>query len=412
MKKLWIGTQIFINKKRYLTFEDFKRTIFNAKKILNLNSLMLWANNDFNLYENIIEICREFGIEPYLWYPVLSDIPSFKTNEEHLTLNFDGTYGYGKIGRWIDFRNNEENFLFICPNNKIVNNKLFESFKETVDNFNFEGILLDRIRFPSCANGFESIFSCFCKFCKEKFYKNYCLHIEKYKKLINDFVNNFKKFTNEDIESWQRFEYIWELIGIKEFIDFKESSIYDLVKKFADYARLKSKKVGLDLYSYSISPLVSQNYKKLQDSCDWIKPMVYCHATGPAGIPLEIYCLASAFKVINNSLSNSSLKKFFENILKIRLSKNLDDILEKGISEKFLSVELKKIKKLNLSKEVKIYPGFEAVKIPGVCIINKEILSYYIEQIFNEVEGFILSWDLLNIPESNLKFIGKKLRQK
>lgn len=409
MEKFWIGSQIFIKEKDKLSFGDLKKLIFNGKKYLNLSSLMLWANNDYGIYEDFIRICNEFGIESYLWVPVLSDVPDYTVTEDKLTLNYDGSRGYGKIGRWRNL-NQEEDFLFICANNKTAVNDLFRMFKENVDKFDFDGVFLDRIRYPSCTNGFESIFSCFCEYCGEKFRYKYDLSLNEYIKKIKGFLSGFKEITNEDIRRWQSFEYIWELFGMKEFMDFKNSNVYDIVKKFSDYAKARSMKVGGDLYSFSLSQIVSQNYKLLQKCCNWIKPMMYCHAKGPAGIPLEISCLTNALRVMNNKLSEKSILEFFENIIGVELPESLHTLLEKGITEEFLSVEIKKIEDLNLSNEIKIYPGFEAVRIPGVCVIDEMILSKYIEQVHNKTEGFIISWNLLDIPEPNLKFISRSLR--
>ncbi len=410
MEKFWVGSQIFIKGKDNLSFEDFKRFIFNVKKYLNLNILMLWANNNYKLYEDFIKICNESEIESYLWFPVLSDNPNYKITEDKLTLNYDGSRGYGKTGQWKNPNQKEEDFLFICPNNKTAVNNLFKLFKKSVDNFKFNGVFLDRIRYSSGTNGLESLFSCFCKYCRKKFSHRYNLSLNEYIKKIKDFLYNFKKITNEDIKRWPSFEYVWELSGLKKFMNFRNISIYDVVKKFSDYTKIKSMKVGADLYSFSLSQIVSQDYRMLQDCCDWIKPMMYCHTVGPAGIPLEISCLVNAFKIINSNLSEKSILKFFENIMGIELPESLDVLLEKGISEEFLSVEIKKIENLFLSSRLKVYPGFEAVKIPGVCVIDEIILDKYIEQIHNKTEGFIASWNLLDIPESNLKFISRSLR--
>lgn len=409
MKKNWIGSQIFIEEKDKLSFGDLKKLIFDGKKYLNLSSLMLWSNNDYRLYEDFIRICKEFEIESYLWVPILSDIPDYKISEEQLTLNYDGSRGYGKTGQWRNPNQEEEIFLFICPNNENAINSLFKLFKKTVDNFNFDGVFLDRIRYSSGTNGLESLFSCFCEYCRGKFHYKYNLSLNEYIKKIEGLLNNFKKITNEDIKKWPSFEYVWELFGIKKFMDFKNFNVYDIVKKFSDYARAKSKKVGADLYSFSLSKIVSQDYKMLQNCCDWIKPMMYCHAVGPAGIPLEIFCLINAFKIINNNLDEKNLLKFFENFIGIELPESLNVLLEKGVSEEFLSVEIKKIENLGLSNELKIYPGFEAVKMPGICIIDERILGNYIEQIYDKTEGFIVSWNLLDIPESNLKLISESL---
>jgi len=410
MKKFWVGSLIFIKRNSNFSFEDLKKLIFNGKKYLNLSSLMLWANGDFNLYESFIKICNEFEIESYLWVPVLSDIPNYKITEEQLTLNYDGSHGYGKTGQWRNPNQEEENFLFICPNNKKAVNGIFRLYKKNIDNFDFDGVFLDRIRYSSGVNGLESIFSCFCEYCMEKFNYKYNLSLNEYIKKIKDFLSNFKKITNDDIRRWYSFKYIWKLFSIEKFIDFKNSSIYDVVKKFSDYTKNKSMMVGADLYSYSLSPIVSQDYSILQECFNWIKPMIYCHTYGPAGVPLEISCLVKAFRTINDKLNEKSILKFFENIIGTELPESLHVLSEKGISEEFLSIELDKIKRLGLSNKVKIYPGFEAVRIPGICIIDERILGNYIEQIYDKTEGFIASWNLLDIPESNLKLISKSLQ--
>ncbi|MEA2016445.1 MAG: hypothetical protein U9O59_07070, partial [Actinomycetota bacterium] len=256
----------------------------------------------------------------------------------------------------------------------------------------------------------ESIFSCFCKYCAEKFYNRYGLSLKKYKIKIRDFLDNFKEITDRDIKNWYDFKYIWKLSGIEKFVDFKSFSIYNTVKMFSDYARSKSMIVGGDLYTYSMSPVVFQDYNLLQECFDWIKPMMYCHTYGPAGIPLEILCLSRAFKALNYKLKEKSILEFFENIMGVELPKSLRSLTEKGIAEEFVSVELDKIEKLGLSERVDIYPGFEAMRMPGVCIINKTILNSYIDKINKKVKGFIVSWNLLDIPESNLKFINKRLQ--
>lgn len=409
MKEIWIGSQIFIEKKDRLSSDNLKKLIFNGKKHLKLSSLMLYANNDYRLYEKFIEICKEFDIESYLWFPVLSDNPGYKISEKQLNLNYDGSRGYGKTGQWTNPHQKEENFLFICPNNKNAINNLFKLFKKSVDNFDFRGIFLDRVRYSSGTNGIESLFSCFCEYCREKFYYEYNLPLNEYIKKIEILLDNFKKITNVDIKKWPDFEYLWDLFGIKKFFDFKNFNIYEVVKKFSDYARAKSKKIGIDLYSFSLSKIVSQDYKMLQDCCNWIKPMMYCHAIGPAGIPLEISCLINAFKSINNNLDEKNLLKFFENFIGIKLPGSLNFLLKEGISEEFLSVEIKKIKNSGLSSELKVYPGFEAVNIPGLCVINEGILGNYLKQIYDKVKGFIVSWNLLDIPESNLKLISESL---
>ena len=80
--------------------------------------------------------------------------------------------------------------------------------------------------------------------------------------------------------------------------DFKKRSIARIVERFSEQARGRGLQVGLDLYSYSLAPLVGQDYELLSRAGDWIKPMTYCRAIGPAGLPLELACLLEAFQAL------------------------------------------------------------------------------------------------------------------
>ncbi|MDD5622594.1 MAG: hypothetical protein PHQ09_05520 [Actinomycetota bacterium] len=406
MKELRFSTQIALHNNRKYSSEELKKKIYRFKRELNLKKIMFWANNDYRMYEEFIKICKEFDIESYLWYPVLSDVTNFDVKKEQLTVNFDGSYGYGKTFRWEKLGKIDENFLFLCPNNEITINKLFELYKKNLTNFDFNGVFLDRIRFPSPANGLESIFSCFCLNCKKKYHDLYGVSLDEIISLIRDFIKVLKNNPDCVFRNCTGFESIIEYIGIKDFINFKEISIYKIVKMYSDYAKFKLKKVGLDLFTISLSNLVSQNYCLLSNCCDWIKPMMYCHATVPAGIPLEVYCIFNYLKKIGTGNNDEELPgKLSKSILGIDLPLNFEEILIHGIDEKFISAEFNKIKKQDCLKKKEIYPGIEAVRIPGLCKISESMIRKYFMQLHNKSEEFILSWNLIDIPDSFLKVI-------
>jgi len=413
MKNIWIGTQIFIGEKEIKDFsiEYIKKRIVSAKRYLNLNSLIVRTNYDNGVYENLIKICREYEIDIYLWFTVLADIQDYEIRKEELVTNYKNKQGYGQIGRWDKLGIGDEKFLFICPNNEYVMDNISYVLKNLLNRLDFDGVFFDRIRYPSCVNGFESFFTCFCDSCKEKFYNSYGFSLDSYRKTIDDFLDNLKQITVKELNGWNGLESLWDFVVSSKFIEFKNMNIYTTVKRFSDYVKSKNKKVGLDLYSISLAQFVSQDYKLLSKCCDWIKPMIYCHALGPAGIPLEISCLIRALRILCPKLSENVIINFFNKIFDNKLPENENKILKKGILEEFVSIELAKIKKLKLSKEVQIYPGVETVKIPQFSTyIDKKILEKYLSQIKQEVTGFIASWNLLYIPDDNLEIIGNNVR--
>jgi len=413
MKNIWIGTQIFIGEKEIKDFsiEYIKKRIVSAKRYLNLNSLIVRTNYDNGVYENLIKICREYEIDIYLWFTVLADIQDYEIRKEELVTNYKNKQGYGQIGRWDKLGIGDEKFLFICPNNEYVMDNISYVLKNLLNRLDFDGVFFDRIRYPSCVNGFESFFTCFCDSCKEKFYNSYGFSLDSYRKTIDDFLDNLKQITIKELNGWNGLESLWDFADSSKFIEFKKMNIYNTVKRFSDYVKSKNKKVGLDLYSISLAQFVSQDYKRLSKCCDWIKPMIYCHTLGPAGIPLEISCLIRALRILCPKLSENDIINFFNRIFDNKLPENENKILKNGISEEFVSIELAKIKKLKLSKEVQIYPGVETVKIPQFSTyIDKKILEKYLSQIKQKVTGFIPSWNLLYIPDDNLEIIANNVR--
>ena len=197
---------------------------------------------------------------------------------------------------------------------------------------------------------------------------------------------------------------------LKKFYDFRKQSVYRMVKMFADKAKQMNKLVGIDLFAPSFAPLVSQDYKLLAKTCDWIKPMIYCHTSSPAGIPLELYSFLRAILEINPVLNENELMCKASPLTGVALPVNLDKLLINGISEYMICGEMEKIKELDLPENVNIYVGLEAVQIPGLCNITEKILKKYLKSVIEaDTKGIILSWDLLKIPEENLKIVGEFL---
>jgi hypothetical protein len=62
---------------------------------------------------------------------------------------------------------------------------------------------------------------------------------------------------------------------------------------------------------------------------------------------------------------------------------------------------------------VRIYPGIEAVRHPGFGIdIRKDTLDRYLENLPNWISGVIASWNLLYIPDENLRHLSSRLHRR
>jgi len=135
--------------------------------------------------------------------------------------------------------------------------------------------------------------------------------------------------------------------------------------------------------------------------------MVYCHTAGPAGLPLEFSCFTEAIMNINPDLKESQLIREISRILGVNLPGSISGILEKGVPENIIYQEIKQIQNYHLREDVNIYLGLDAVQIPGISYVDKQILEKYLNLIFElNVKGINISWNLLKIPDENIKFVG------
>lgn len=410
MKQKWIGTQIVLtnipNNSLHKN-DNLKNKLATAKEALNLDALMIWSDIDKKDLDLVREICRDFKIKTYLWYSILADISGFKVEQKQAVETFDGLRGYGKNGCWDKLGEGEEDFLFLCPNDEEHIRRIFDQYQNKIKESGFDGVFLDRIRFPSPSNGFELLFSCFCKSCLKKFFNNYGEDLESYR---NQAKTVFKNFKTIDVNYLQTCRSLSDVIirdSLEKFYDFRKQNIYQVLKMFADKAKQMGKLVGVDLFAPSLAPLVSQNYQLLAKSCDWIKPMIYCHTSSPAGLPLELYCFIRAILDNNPTLDEGQLIREISRIIGVDLPTQINDLLKNGVSESIIYIEMQKIKEFNLPEKVDIYVGLEAVQIPKVCNIDRSILKKYLESfIKTDTKGIILSWNLLKIPDENLKLAG------
>ena len=409
MNKKWIGAQIVLNNNPNIA-GDLKKKLKKAKEMLDLDALIVWSDISEKNLDVVRRICSDLEIKTYLWYPILADTLGIKIEQEQAVKTFDGSHGYGKLGCWDKIGEGEEDFLFLCPNDHENLHLIFDLYENKIRESGFDGVFLDRIRFPSPSNGFETLFSCFCPFCINKFNSEYGEDLENYQDEIKTLFNQFKTIDSIDSKTCHS---IFDIIlqgNLKKFYDFRKHSVYRMVKKFADKAKQMNKLVGIDLFAPSFAPLVSQDYKLLAKTCDWIKPMIYCHTSSPAGLPLEIYSFLKAILEINPVLNENELMCKVSSLTGVALPANLDKLLINGISEYMICGEMEKIKELDLPESVNIYVGLEAVQIPGLCNITEKILKKYLKSVIEaDIKGIILSWDLFKIPDNNLRIVGEFL---
>jgi len=272
-------------------------------------------------------------------------------------------------------------------------------------------VMLDRIRYPSAVNGFETLFGCFCPDCEREYSARCGAPLSEKREAAAAFLARLGGIPWGQAARWRSFERLWKEAGLEELFEFRKHSITGVVRRFAAAAREHGLKVGLDLYSYSLSPLVAQDYGELAGTADWLKPMSYCHAVGPAGLPLELACLQDGFRSLCPRLAPGEVHQLVQNILGWRWPEQDERLLREGLSEETLGIELDRIAADPALGGTPILAGIEAVRLPEFGIdISPETLDRYLAQADSRAAGLVASWNLPDIPEENLRALGRRKR--
>jgi hypothetical protein len=225
------------------------------------------------------------------------------------------------------------------------------------------------------------------------------------------FLPRLARTARREAASWRSFASLWKEAGLEELFDFKKRSITRLVLRFAESARRRGLEVGLDLYSYSLAPLVAQDYGELAGACDWLKPMSYCHAVGPAGLPLELACLQDAFDSLCPKLSPGQVHRMLSSLVGWRWPQSAARLLREGLDEDTLGIELERIAADPAMGAARVFAGFEAVRLPEFHVdISAKALRRYLAQASSRASGLVASWNLPDIPEENLRVLGQRKR--
>jgi hypothetical protein len=174
-----------------------------------------------------------------------------------------------------------------------VRRKTRNRLHQLLARYDFAGVFLDKIRFPSPANGVDEMLSCFCDHCRLAA-KAVDLDLDSVATALAnraiDPTASLAEGSDAGASAWLE-ALVSGSDGLSRFLRFRAESVACLVAELAEEARRLGRKVSLDLFSPCLAPLVGQSYRRLKRHCDWTKSMTYRLALGPAGLRLEIPAL-------------------------------------------------------------------------------------------------------------------------
>jgi hypothetical protein len=132
---------------------------------------------------------------------------------------------------------------------------------------------------------------------------------------------------------------------------------------------------------------------------------------GPAGLPLEIASLRRGVQELCPSCDPVHIRSAFAPLFPWKLPDSDADLLQHGLPGSVISSELAAASTAGLREATAVYAGLEAVSIPRFGIdITAETLRCSLAGVRPPARGIIASWNLLHIPDSNLRVLGEAVR--
>ena len=353
----------------------------------------------WNLPHLLVHACGEeaahAGAHLFRWHPLLTGDGTFVPRPEWQTVGLDGDSVPG-------FRSMPE-FTFVCPNRPAVREAALHHLYKVLQPGHYQGVFLDRIRYPSPAANPSSLLACFCEDCHRAASAE-GLDLEAARRHIRSLVA-----TPEHALSFARTLLALApapsdsaLAALCAFLDFRARSITRFVQAAADLVHAEGLAVGLDCFSPALTHMVGQDAGALDAHCEWIKIMAYGHTLGPAGLPFELLDLAH-WLVSQRSAGESETMEWLSLATRLPLPSTRALLREQGLSPEALAAETRRGRAVGVST---LLAGIELVEIEGVTRLNPAQITADLRAFHAAgADGLVLSWDLLYIPLERLELV-------
>ena len=399
-----VTTQLFIGREqsRGLSPDSLQRRILESCRAMGAERLMIWNAADDEWAAVAADAAEEAGAEPWLWYPVFADNPVLKEIDAQICVPSCDLSLLDAHGAWSG-SGPDEDFIFFCPNQASTVAALREELLRRLDQCSWRGVFLDRMRYPSPANGVEALATCFCDTCRERM---------EAAGISVSAVQAALALLPERLKAGQGARYsgtpmdvhtaLLEDLELSDWESFRCRSLEAALDPLIEASRSRGLGVGLDLYSPSLSILVSQDYHSLGARADWIKPMTYYRAPGPAGFPVEWECLAKGMVERESELSDSAARELATTVTGFRPGIENGQIGELIVKELILGETL-----LNNSS-LPLVPGVELVHIPELGIdTTPETVTEILAPVRKHTQDISVSWSILLIPLDVARAVGE-----
>jgi len=406
MHKPWVvGAQLSTSHSppHLLTPARVAEAIDRVTSSLDLDILIVGADEIPDLFRDLTDRTSRRAGQVFLWYNLLSDIPDMQPSD--LVVNWRGESSRGWAGWEAKGSDVRETFRFACPNNPQARQKSLAGISELLARYPFDGVFLDKMRFPSPANGIHEVISCFCNHCRQAAARS-GLDLDAVAELFERGDLALPRTASggrKAAASW-----IDILFGpcslAARFFRFRCDSINGLVAAVRDEVLRLRRTLALDLFVPSLASFVGQDYLTLSQYCAWAKPMTYRTAWGPASLRLEIPALAEGLAGMLQAPNGERAAPRLPGISAKAIATMKDDSVPLPIVTREIAAAVQ------VMEPVPVYFGLELVRYPGVIEITTALVNDMVTAgRAGNAAGTIISWDIMHAPEDGIRALGAAL---
>ncbi len=359
-----------------------------------------WVILGWNLPEPLVKVCKEetvrAGAQFFLWHPLLTGDGIFVPKPEWQTIGWQDEPVPG-------FRDMPE-FTFVCPNKPAVQEAVRHHLRQVIQNGTYDGVFLDRMRFPSPATNPMRWLACFCDDCQRTAAEE-GLDLAAVRRRIKQLLATPQRL----------FLFVQALLGtdsassdpnialLNAFLDFRARCISKFIQSTADLIHAEGLAVSLDCFSPALTRMVGQDLGVLDACGEWTKVMTYAHTFGPAGLPFELLELAN-WLIEKQQISEPQALTWLSQASRLPLPPSCTELRRHGLSSAALQIEMEQARTAGVSN---LLAGVELVEIEGIAHHERSQIETDLHTLRKtDIDGLVLSWDLWHIPLERLQFVG------
>lgn len=369
----------------------------NAGELLPITHVLI----GWQVPEKLLDACRKeserMGATFMRWHPLLTGDGVFKPNPRWQVINLAGQRVKG-------YQNLQE-FTHVCPNNPETVEAHLRHLDEVIKSGIYQGLFLDRVRYPSPTVQLPDSLGCFCMHCT-KLASGYGFSLNDVQQLISGMLVDEAGVVNLVRALFGQYEHLNSSACnlLTRFFLFRNESIARFAAEVSKKLRLAGMEIGLDCFSPCLAYLVGQNLEMLGKSTDWIKIMSYAHTHGPAGIPYELSGLLGTL-ITTFGLEEKDAMALLNEVTGLPLPESRALLEKEGISSQALFKEVERGVSATASP---VLAGFELVGDKKAAHLSASKMETNLKSIIKaNPHGIAISWDLLKITAEKLELFAR-----